>query len=743
MSSNTSSKNLSGPEKVALAVKKLKHAQARKIVNESIDKSLGSLRKKRKLSSLQQSFVMKQALSLKRQNRQIIDEIVKLKKYVTMVENSNHDLIQQQGKLLMKIVHLREKLKSSSAENTSLKRLLVKYQQKYKLGDEEIDNSVNHKTIAPERILSNKSNEDVSSDSSDSEMSLLEKKSRSPATLQCGEVCPDETLPSYIYISMHEDQVDGSESNRNKRSLCSDQVGDLSPLSAASNPTKNDTSSSPHLTNLVQINKDTLTVPRAHHHTVMQEHCSDSNSDDDCKNLSLRLPGSAESSFMSSTSGELEAHNESNPAELTYTSSNEKPVSERRKTRSYCVNDIPDDISVVSATKKRLSQTSANENSVSERRKTRSSYANVKHDDISVVLTTETSSSGTVNSECIPKRKRSKRDRSSNVTVSELSENVHADSVCTAAASCSNELTDNSAAVSARNKRHSVVFGKASKCDLLSCEPISESPENVQTDFVSAIASNSNAGERTTKKKSSVIVNSEGTQKTNVSIQDRSGNDLNTESPENTLSDTVCRPTRAMKNSCINSTQERNIGESASEMSYSIAKNSKRRPMKMKSVRDNRLENETRSESSKNAPTDSLVSLATECDITSNQKQRLKPMDSNVTKKKARTRKRKTPCDKEKDFDFFNASKDSFIIDDNKRIRLPRSQSLSANSGFDHGKSGNEENEAPRRRPSRTRQTVSYVEPRLGSKLRRGDKFTDGSLYVSLSPKKTMCKKAQ
>lgn len=511
-------------------------AGPRKIANKSIDRSLGSLRKNRKLASQNRSFVMKQVSSLRKQNGKIIEEIVKLRKYTTNIEKINLHLQGQQGSLYAKIIKLQEKIKRISAENMSLKQLLQIYRQKYDLEDEAIDACLNLKTVGPERILpnSNGPDADFSGENSDGELPDSNDKLKSPMMLQCGEVGPDETLPSYVYIPVHEDEVDRSE--------CPNALGSLSPLSVRSKSPSNDGSLA-DLTSILRRSIDeaiSSAYLRNHNklqkkNTESQQDCPNVNSDDDYNDLSLRLPESDESSLFTST--ELEALSESILAEPASSTNDENQALEHRISIISPTSDLPDQ------------------------------------------------------------------------------------------------------------------------------------PEHI-------------VGISASKRRSSKTANSKDQQKEKASLQDRFGNEPLSESPEN-------------------------------------------------------------------APADSVVSVATEsaidkCDNINSQKLRLKSRNSNVKKTRGRPRKMAPPRDKDNStFDFLSTSKDSFIIDDGNQVKLPRLQSLPAEHVSNRQKYSNDENEAPSRRPSRKRAVVSYIEPKLGSKLRRGDKHTDGSMYTSLSPRRTVQKKAR
>lgn len=680
-SSKVSSKELSGPEKVALTVKKVKHAQARKIVNESVDRTFGSLRKKRKLSSLQQSFVMKQASSLRRQNREIVNELVKLRKYTTMVENMNHSLKEQEGKLLAKNIHLIEKIKRLSAENTSLQRLLHKLQQKYDFEDEEIAACL-HRTVEPGRITLklNDSNADLLENSSDSTSSLFESKLPSPMTLLNNDVCPEETLPSYVYLSICEAEVESQKSDQNNTSSNPAEFGILSPLSLTSQPVRGSNSLPQMMDNLPKC-MDTLAVPTLKNQKESQEEDSDVN--DDFNNLNLRLPESAESSFISNGSTELEC----NPKELPPTTSDENLPS--RQIENSNPNLKPDSIEDNVSTSKTNSSIVSN-----------SSVQNVFdcephcYEDTPAIFVNPLPTS----------------DSSKDVSKSRVDEHVRIES---------------SSVASPELKASSIVIEK-----LCGDKSLSGRPENAVFS-----ATNDSTELSTCERQFSNTPRRKSRRKIKPTLQDWLKTAPNSKSSQNIADNSEGLHSTSEKIPCTKDLRLKDINMSKTKSSSTIDKEGK---PGVKVADHDQLTSGPLSESSQNAtvhsPTATTIDAAK--DVGNSQKASLKSRNANVTKKRGRAPKKRKPSNKAQScYDFLSTSKDSFIMDDNKQVELPQVQSLPADADSD-------ENVAPVRRASRARPAVSYAEPKISSKLRRGDKHTDGSLYVSFSPKKLTHKNA-
>lgn len=116
--------------------------------------------------------------------------------------------------------------------------------------------------------------------------------------------------------------------------------------------------------------------------------------------------------------------------------------------------------------------------------------------------------------------------------------------------------------------------------------------------------------------------------------------------------------------------------------------------------------------------------------------------------KNKNVKKKPPPVAEQKNiYDFLSYSSDSFVNDPDKTISLDSSrssilaESLPENRGNRYSDPGaeyraeNEENMKPGRRSGRRRAAVSYVEPSLTKKLRRGHPMADRTLCDSFSPK--------
>lgn len=269
---------------MGLAVRKAQTHLMQKKANTSKDNTL-----KLDSSLFNQSFLMRKANSMKKQNQRIIQELVQARQYTTKVENMNHMFRRQQGDLLMKMVHSEEAAKRLLAENTSLKRMLERY-----------GHSFNAQSLDVSDCLSN----------SEKNISLVGQDS-----LNRGK---DDTLPSYVCMSVldHTSSERQEESSNSKirdyehpqsptppQCVIDDDSRNTAVPEASDDSTMSDERHVETSSSEIKDSKlpQSPTPPQCvndedSHNTAINEASSDDSM------MSLKLPGSSESSFLSNSS---------------------------------------------------------------------------------------------------------------------------------------------------------------------------------------------------------------------------------------------------------------------------------------------------------------------------------------------------------------------------------------------------------------------------------------------------------